>query len=371
MAEKKRSATKDYKALSSTPWDLWDPIYKRKSHRKYTPGGLPRGFDQRVDEVIGLSVRVRNAQPRSVMAFTDGATVQRIQVGCRKGAMNKINFWVGRPGPSGFLLMEVPEDDLSSGRPAFVGKASLVMEDAVLWLTEQELGTCWLGGVNQRELSVIAGSPTGSTVPIAVPFGWPAPDAATGVDKSGLPLLARPRKNMSAVAFTETLAAPYRTGEFEQHAFELPAAQDIRGALEHIDEGQGRGSKTDVPYEVVIEACLEAGRVAPSAGNSQPWSFISVRDEERLKALQEACGTDGWEMAVVVLAKESSWRSALAERPFWMMDGPIALSHISLMAASMGRAVSVLVGGFEEKAMTEAVGAEEGVRAVGVAFIGG
>jgi nitroreductase len=38
----------------------------------------------------------------------------------------------------------------------------------------------------------------------------------------------------------------------------------------------------------VLERVLEAGRLAPSAKNRQPWRFIAVRDPEKRKLLEQA-----------------------------------------------------------------------------------
>lgn len=370
MAGKSRLATRDYRALSGTPWGLWDTLYRRRSHREFTPGAPAPGFAEKLDELLDLSTCARGAAPKSVFAFTGDEMVDRIGSGCRKGALNKINFWVKRPGPYGFLLMEVPEYDLSRDRPETVPVASLVMEDAVLWLAEQGLGSCWLGAVNGKELSDIVGSPAGSTVPIAVPFGRPVPGATPDLDRSGLPVLARPRKSLTSVAFLESMASPYRPREFSARGFSAPPTQDVKGLL-GIIHGDGKtGREAAVPLELVVEACFEAGRVAPSAGNSQPWSFIAVSDEAGMRTLEEACGTTAWEAAVVVVARASSWRSTLAERPFWMVDGPIAISHISLMVASMGMVAEVFVNGFDEKVPAGVVGAGGGNRTVGVIFLG-
>ena len=49
-----------------------------------------------------------------------------------------------------------------------------------------------------------------------------------------------------------------------------------------------RKFKTDpVPVED-LKKILEAGRLAPSGGNSQPWSFVVVKDSETKKALANA-----------------------------------------------------------------------------------
>ncbi len=44
----------------------------------------------------------------------------------------------------------------------------------------------------------------------------------------------------------------------------------------------------EVPDEVVMEV-LEAGRLAPSAHNDQPWQFIVLRDKDKLKTMKKYC----------------------------------------------------------------------------------
>lgn len=44
----------------------------------------------------------------------------------------------------------------------------------------------------------------------------------------------------------------------------------------------------EAPEEVMMEV-LEAGRLAPSAHNDQPWEFILVRDKGVLKELEKYC----------------------------------------------------------------------------------
>jgi len=46
--------------------------------------------------------------------------------------------------------------------------------------------------------------------------------------------------------------------------------------------------KEEAPDEVVMQV-LEAGRLAPSAHNDQPWEFILVRDRGVLKGLERYC----------------------------------------------------------------------------------
>ena len=44
----------------------------------------------------------------------------------------------------------------------------------------------------------------------------------------------------------------------------------------------------EVPEEVIMEV-LEAGRLAPSAHNDQPWQFILIRNKSKLKDMKKYC----------------------------------------------------------------------------------
>jgi nitroreductase len=46
----------------------------------------------------------------------------------------------------------------------------------------------------------------------------------------------------------------------------------------------------DVPVEI-IQRIMEAGRLAPSARNQQPWHFVAIQEKEMLKQLAPLCTT--------------------------------------------------------------------------------
>jgi hypothetical protein len=95
-----------------------------------------------------------------------------------------------------------------------------------------------------------------------------------------------------------------------------------------------------------------------------------VRDEHRLETLAAACGEAvGWRAAIVAAATAKGYRGGLIEKPFWMIDVPIAMSHMSLMAASAGCRARVLIKGIDEKAVNDLVAATGDVRTVGVMSI--
>ncbi len=117
-----------------------------------------------------------------------------------------------------------------------------------------------------------------------------------------------------------------------------------------------------VPREA-IERCLEAARLAPSACNSQPWSFIVV-DAPDLRyrvadaafgGLYKMCAFARQAPVLVVVQRERS-RTAAALGGLWrgvqynLLDVGIACEHFVLQAAEEGLGTCWL-GWFNAKAV--------------------
>jgi nitroreductase len=110
-----------------------------------------------------------------------------------------------------------------------------------------------------------------------------------------------------------------------------------------------------------INRCLEAARLAPSACNAQPWSFIVVDDPTlRTRFAQEAFGESFNKFAckaptfVVVVAERPNIRSQiggmLKNIPYYLMDIGMAVEHFCLQATEEGLG-SCIMGWFNEKAI--------------------
>ncbi len=86
-------------------------------------------------------------------------------------------------------------------------------------------------------------------------------------------------------------------------------------------------------------AILEAGRLAPSACNLQPWRFVVVTERKELDRLA-ACYTRDWfrsaPVAIVVCADhERSWKRADG-KDHADVDAAIAVDHMTLAAVGLG-----------------------------------
>jgi len=100
--------------------------------------------------------------------------------------------------------------------------------------------------------------------------------------------------------------------------------------------------KFDPTREVTAEAeeqLLRAAMCAPSAMNKQPWHFIVVRDEAKLKALAEALPYsrvgEGARLAIVVCGDLDNGLPERAKE-YWIQDCSAATENLLLAAKGLG-----------------------------------
>ena len=109
--------------------------------------------------------------------------------------------------------------------------------------------------------------------------------------------------------------------------------------------------------------CLEAARLAPSACNSQPWTFVVVDDPGLKGRLAETAFSGVFSMngfvreAPVIIAVVSEKAKFLAtvgnyvrDTRFYLIDMGIACEHLVLQAAELSIG-SCWIGWFNEKAV--------------------
>ncbi|MCL2596678.1 MAG: nitroreductase family protein [Paludibacter sp.] len=106
-----------------------------------------------------------------------------------------------------------------------------------------------------------------------------------------------------------------------------------------------------------IEQCLEAGRLAPSANNSQSWTFVVVDEPEKRKLVADTyiIGGEFMKQAPVIIALVaekplfmSRLGAAIKKIDFVSLDMGIAAAHICLQAADIGLGTCMLES-FNEK----------------------
>ena len=101
-----------------------------------------------------------------------------------------------------------------------------------------------------------------------------------------------------------------------------------------------------IPDDVLMRV-LEAGRVAPSASNSQPWHFIVVKSPEKREVLSKRMFTKFLVESPVVIVGCGE-----RERRFHLVDVSIAMQQMVLAATAEGLG-TCWIGDFDEKVVRD------------------
>ncbi|HPG66867.1 MAG TPA: nitroreductase family protein [Candidatus Hydrogenedentes bacterium] len=131
-------------------------------------------------------------------------------------------------------------------------------------------------------------------------------------------------------------------------------------------------SERPVPEEHIL-AIAEAGRLAPSANNSQTWRFIAVTDRELLAQLStegmRALGANKFMREAPLIIVGCAKRDLLvnkvfgriADTDYYQIDLGIAMEHMALKATELGLG-TCWVGWFNEDRAKEILAIPEDVR---------
>ncbi|MCL1827599.1 MAG: nitroreductase family protein [Candidatus Cloacimonetes bacterium] len=125
-----------------------------------------------------------------------------------------------------------------------------------------------------------------------------------------------------------------------------------------------------------INLLLEVARMAPSAGNLQPWHFYVIKDKEIGKKLCEAAYGQPYmsqaPVTIVVCAVPKRSSKKYDDRGkylYCIQDTAAAIEHILLAATEMGLG-SLWIGAFNEDAVSEALNLSDGLKPVAIIPIG-
>ena len=128
--------------------------------------------------------------------------------------------------------------------------------------------------------------------------------------------------------------------------------------------------------------CIEAARLAPSACNSQPWTFVVVNDKELKNKIADSTSNRLLPLnhftkqapVHIVIVKEfanltSSIGRAIKDKDYTLIDIGIAAEHFCLQAASEGLG-SCMIGWFNEKKVKSLLNIPENKRPLLIITLG-
>ncbi len=126
-----------------------------------------------------------------------------------------------------------------------------------------------------------------------------------------------------------------------------------------------------VDRELLVK-CVQAARLAPSACNSQPWSFVVVAGRDTAAALAKCCQslgmnrfTDAAPAFIAVVEEKANLSEAAGARykkqEFANIDLGLAVSQLVCEAQQLGLA-SCILGWFDESAAKQLLGIDDSKR---------
>ena len=133
-----------------------------------------------------------------------------------------------------------------------------------------------------------------------------------------------------------------------------------------------RAYKPDPVEPEKIEAILEAGRLAPSACNLQPWAFVLITDPARRKAFIEVYKQEWLCRAPVILVvcadTEKAWKRWDGQE-YWQVDAAIAMQNMISAATAEGLG-TCWIAAFNEPQCAKLLGLPKNIRPVAITPIG-
>ena len=143
--------------------------------------------------------------------------------------------------------------------------------------------------------------------------------------------------------------------------------------LELVQQRQSDRKYTTRPVEPEkLQRCLEAARLAPSASNSQPWTFVVVNEPSLVKKVGRAAMgplmsfnkfvSQAPVIVAIVMEKPkliTEVGGRIKDKEYPLMDVGIAAEHFCLQAADEGLG-SCMLGWFDEKKVKELLHVPEG-----------
>lgn len=120
------------------------------------------------------------------------------------------------------------------------------------------------------------------------------------------------------------------------------------------------------PEKEQLIRCIETARLAPSACNSQPWSFVIVNNPEKSSAVAKCVEGMGMNKfaencpSFIIICEEkanltASLGSIVKNQHYAQMDIGIAAAHISYAATDQGLSTCIM-GWFNEKKLLKELG---------------
>ena len=116
---------------------------------------------------------------------------------------------------------------------------------------------------------------------------------------------------------------------------------------------------------------FEAAQRAPSWANKQCWSYILVKDKEKIKKLASGL-INSWmkhAKAIIVACGDPKKSGAKNGMDYYLVDVAISMEHLVLAATDLGLG-TCWIGGFDEKKVKQILDIPENIKVIALTPLG-
>lgn len=180
----------------------------RRSYRKYRDGAVTAAQAAEVDAAARAFCERMGYRAPVIRTTVDPAEFKAIVAAAMAGAIGKTNPWLIFTKASGMIVAscDVAAAPSSGDRVVALAQAAMAMEVAILRAAEMGLGTCWMAGINSREVEKALALPEGRQVIAISTLGHP-PEGVSLLSWDGVAyhMISKKRKDLSKTVFTDRL----------------------------------------------------------------------------------------------------------------------------------------------------------------------
>ena len=180
--------------------DVLHAMKKRRSIRHYKPDEIPKDVLDRLLNAMRLAPSACNIQPWKFIVVRDEAAKAKLAAACHyathKGGA-AAQTWIaeapvvivacGSEGEAAVTYFKEDQPVIAQGSDVSEERESgsvrfeswlpwdlaIALDHLTLVAVEEGLGTCWIGGLNEKEIKDLLAVPEEMRVPIVMPVGYP------------------------------------------------------------------------------------------------------------------------------------------------------------------------------------------------------
>lgn len=179
---------------------------KRRSVRKYKPDPVPPELIMEILDTTRMAPSWNNDQCWRFLVVTDREKIGRLcEGGKRKSGWNKwarnVPVFIaacGKPAESGDL----------NGMDYYLVDVAIAVDHLTLAAADRDLGTCWIGAMDEDHVREILGVPPEYRIVALTPLGRPFDEAGSGGGDPAPPPAQKKRKPASETVFGEEWGVP-------------------------------------------------------------------------------------------------------------------------------------------------------------------